>query len=574
MHHAAVYDRYLEPARLSRTIGRWIPWLGFVAIGTTYLYLCADYWRLFGAFVIDDTYIYLRYAHNAARGLGLVYNAGEANPAEGYTSFLWAIWLIVPFALKTDPVIFARASGVGFGLITLFLTWRFTLVFFQLLDRAFNNHAAAHAPKSTHYELLALLAPALLALNRTYCVWAVQGLETKLFGTLLILAFWGSATHWFERSSDSPRRTQLKSAVGGLVLAMLVLSRPEGYLFAAVLCGTELLRIATGQTTISRVIPAFVTFLSLVLSHLAFRWTLYRDVVPNTFHIKATQLEFDRGLDYLGAFIEHGHVDNYSLLAIIGSGALICTIKFHRSILPLACVASMAGYVGYLVSIGGDWFSFRFFDAILPLWAAFVSIGLYSATENLHRLGKAIPIALQLVLAALVLIWTYGGIAAGPPPLRNMTTPESEIDHTRHFARAGRWLAKNIPTNEKIAIRPAGIIAYLFDGPVLDVLGLNDQRIAKDPSLYCDGPPGHRRCVSATYLRDRRATYYVGYPNIASQPAPGPFNISVEIEPGQFLIFQTLSASSHWKPGTYGLTEHHGSLAGFHPADVARWLSP
>jgi hypothetical protein len=43
----------------------------------------------------DDAFISLRYAKHFAEGHGLVYNPGER--VEGYTNFLWTVWLSVAY---------------------------------------------------------------------------------------------------------------------------------------------------------------------------------------------------------------------------------------------------------------------------------------------------------------------------------------------------------------------------------------------------------------------------------------------------------------------------------------------
>ncbi len=44
--------------------------------------------------LFEDAMISMRYARNFARGDGLVWNAGE-KPVEGYTNFLWTLWMSV-----------------------------------------------------------------------------------------------------------------------------------------------------------------------------------------------------------------------------------------------------------------------------------------------------------------------------------------------------------------------------------------------------------------------------------------------------------------------------------------------
>src|SRR4051812_4330652 len=44
--------------------------------------------------LFDDALISMRFARNLAGGQGLVWNVGQA-PVEGYTNFLWTVWMAV-----------------------------------------------------------------------------------------------------------------------------------------------------------------------------------------------------------------------------------------------------------------------------------------------------------------------------------------------------------------------------------------------------------------------------------------------------------------------------------------------
>ena len=81
-------------------------------------YFCA-----LGTDAVDDAYISFRYAQNAIRGYGLVFNPGER--VEGFTNFLWTAMTI---PLEGAHVDVGRASmliGALFGLATLWLVVRF-----------------------------------------------------------------------------------------------------------------------------------------------------------------------------------------------------------------------------------------------------------------------------------------------------------------------------------------------------------------------------------------------------------------------------------------------------------------
>lgn len=99
-------------ARLIRSVWPFV--LGVVA---SRLYM---FWRIMPA--SEDAYITLRYSRNIARGLGPVFNASER--VMGYTSPLWTALCSLPFALRLDPVMFARALSLGCDVLSLVLFWR------------------------------------------------------------------------------------------------------------------------------------------------------------------------------------------------------------------------------------------------------------------------------------------------------------------------------------------------------------------------------------------------------------------------------------------------------------------
>src|SRR5450759_5187052 len=65
----------------------------------------------------DDSYIAFRYAQNLAKGLGLVYNAGQK--VEGYTGFLWIFLLAGGTRITSNPILMSKVLGLLFHLLTL-----------------------------------------------------------------------------------------------------------------------------------------------------------------------------------------------------------------------------------------------------------------------------------------------------------------------------------------------------------------------------------------------------------------------------------------------------------------------
>ena len=71
---------------------------------------------------IDDAFISFRYARNLARGMGLVYNAGER--IEGYTNFLETPILAAGIKLGVEPTVTAKVVGGMAALGALAVVWR------------------------------------------------------------------------------------------------------------------------------------------------------------------------------------------------------------------------------------------------------------------------------------------------------------------------------------------------------------------------------------------------------------------------------------------------------------------
>src|SRR4051812_20664707 len=118
------------------------------------------YAALLGRFCIDDAYISFRYAANLARGLGLVFNAGER--VEGYTNFGWVVLLALASRLGLDLPTASR-------LVNLLLAVALVVYALRFLAR-----------RSRRPVLAVALAGGALAADGVLARWAQDGMETVL----------------------------------------------------------------------------------------------------------------------------------------------------------------------------------------------------------------------------------------------------------------------------------------------------------------------------------------------------------------------------------------------------------
>src|SRR5258706_10068098 len=96
---------------------------------------------------VDDAFITFRYSSNLLAGEGPRWNPGEL-PVEGYTSFGWMVLMTGP-CLAGHPAFLANVVSVLAGIGGLIVAWRL-------------------ARRLVGDGVIALLAPLLMALDRTY----------------------------------------------------------------------------------------------------------------------------------------------------------------------------------------------------------------------------------------------------------------------------------------------------------------------------------------------------------------------------------------------------------------------
>jgi arabinofuranosyltransferase len=82
-------------------------------------------WKLF-LFTVDDAYIAFRYVSNGLAGYGLTWNPPPFRAVEGYSSFLWVVVLREVWRIfGVEPPAAANYLSLAFGYATLFMGYRF-----------------------------------------------------------------------------------------------------------------------------------------------------------------------------------------------------------------------------------------------------------------------------------------------------------------------------------------------------------------------------------------------------------------------------------------------------------------
>jgi arabinofuranosyltransferase len=332
--------------------------------------------------VSDDAFITLRTIDNFLSGYGLVWNAGER--VQVFTHPLW-LFILLPFCLFTPDRLYALyISSFLFSMGTLFLLlWNF----------------ASHARSL-------IIAVILLGGSMAFVDFSSSGLENPLTHMLVTLFF---ALYIYQNKYSSKWKLLQLS----LIAAFSALNRLDTILLFIPALFSQMFPIKTGYWKI--VMSVVMGFVPLLLWEV-FATFYYGFPLPNTYYAK-----IGTGLDEISLF-KQGWVYIQNSLRwdplTLGTIALgILSVVVQRDIRRISIALGIILYLFYILWIGGDFMSGRFFSAI------FIMGLILLLTFDTSFLGRPISDKLFLFLViGLVLI----GFSANQPPIFMTRTARPE----------------------------------------------------------------------------------------------------------------------------------------------------
>ena len=430
------------------------PWQRWALVALCTLLSCAHAWRYY-PFLADDTLISLRYAQRLLQGHGL--NWDSFHPVEGYSNLLWTLGAAGFGALGMDLIVAVRVMGVACaGAMIAGLVWY-----------------------GTRWRRDATLWPSLGAglvcvCSGTIAVWIVGGLEQTLVAAALALA-----TVCVLALSQRHERPHAASPwilrLGQGALVALVLTRPDAPLLVASLgAGFVLASRGSKLQAIKEVLwmvgPSVVAYLGV----LGFRLMYYGEWVPNTAYVKIALTPERLKLGW--GYVREGLWTCWPL------GLALVVFTHRRSRLPWRPVMIVGLpallWLMYLVFIGGDIFpGRRHFAPVIPLFALILSevMAAFERQDDAPGSGvtpEVMGARLTLVLGAFFFL--------------QWEDPAHDLAKTERW----EWVCKEVATDLKTAFGPrdplfavtaAGCFPYWTQFRSLDLLGLNDHHIARNP---------------------------------------------------------------------------------------------
>jgi len=430
------------------------------------------------AWLCDDAFISIRYAENLASGLGLVYNAGEY--VEGYSNLSWTLLLAASARVGASPVATAQYLGIAcYAALALVLA-------------LWSRRRAADTGRP-----FLPLAAGLALVSDDFQVWATGGLETMLFVYLAIQAL-------LLTRLPSPSRS--RSLLAGAILGLLVLTRPDGLLFAAAGCASFWIpldrhppreRLAHALAVAA---PVAVVLAILVPVKLAY----YGEILPTAFYSKSVLRPYlSQGAIYVWLYLAKNWFLPLALLGLViarrrrepGGGS-----NFGAGD-DLFFIGAAALFIAYLVEVGGDFMFARRLIPAVPL--LFLVIENHLTRIQRPRLRSAL--ALAVLAAAALPASLYGdtpGAVAGVYDERRSYPPEKLA--LRQLQ--GETLAAALAGTDVRVAFEGGMCSFgYYSGlPYLaEMTGLTQYSLAKRP-LAERGVVGHEKAPDAAWFEENR----------------------------------------------------------------------
>lgn len=441
--------------------------------------------------ISEDTYITFTPVENLVHGYGIVYNIGQR--VQVYTHPLWFFIQSAVYAITL------RGLGIDYR-SQLYVNSVVLNIIFSLLTFILVISKAAHSKRS------ALISAVSLLVSKAFIDFSTSGLENPVSHLIMaVFLYYVYVKH----------KGQLLAAKHYffmvLIAALGVFNRYDTVLFYFPIL---IYLFFIYQPKKQLYLPGILGLSPLIMYYL-FSLLYFGFILPNTYYAKvhhnyslATMLK--KGLQYYEASLR---LDPISLIVI---AAVVFYIIYRKKTMFYPVIAGIVMYCVYILRIGGDYMSGRFFS--LPVLVAAVIIAQIELSQKTFYTSLASLLVLGIILPTSPII--------SPVNYRKNYPRESFILNGRITDNRARfqgffeglysgfpsnkytgmqWVAQQLYPREVIVAGSAGNDRYKL-GPNVYLI---DQNAVVDPLLArlpvsrdeCCWKPGHfTRQIPAGYI--------------------------------------------------------------------------
>jgi arabinofuranosyltransferase len=410
---------------------------------------------------IDDADIFLNYARHLAHGEGFVFNKGGER-VEGFTSLLWVVTCSAFYHLTNHP----ETLLVVFQLLLTSLT--VTMVY----EAAVKDIAASTSP-TLQRNFIYIFCGYITCIGPGFVTWSVLSLMENalwnfLYTAILVL---------LQNSYSAPKPSSTNRILLLVLAPLLILCRPEA--MAWIIFFTGALAWTYRKKGLSLLFPAAFLGLSIITTTalILFRTHYFGYPLPNTYYAKVSPdrwYNIVNGLRYSLNFL--ARYNPFVTLLVI-SLLLYLPFSYRWPSSPRLVLLSLLAWMALLLPCvtGDDHFGgFRFYQYLLlpAIWGIAVLFQFYRNNTHLY-LGGVV-----LLFCAFFAIDSLFGLKS---PLHN------DIEREFTLAADGKATAKELNAlfartgRPSAAVIVVGGFALDYNGPTVDLMGLNDKRMGHSP---------------------------------------------------------------------------------------------
>lgn len=409
--------------------------------------------------VWEDYYITFRASKNLAQGHGLVYQLGEH--VHSFTSPLGVLLpALLSYTTRSDQItlwcfrLICCAALAGTSLI---------------LWRTLENQGASRR--------FCWFATAMLLAESKVLDFTINGMEAPFM--LLFCA--ALLKHLVENREPKP-------LVVGSLLAALMWTRPDAFVFAGAIITSVLLFTSKSWRNLKRALAmlAIAAFWAGLLygPWFIWAWWYYGSPVPNTIVAKSGGIHHDLGISFLWkapfdyvtgkSTMEWLLSPSYYFLGgwpqwmirILGVLSIIAGMLWLARPLPLLVrICSLVLFLGsyYLQAIPpAPWY--------FPAWYLFAAISLGGGAAWLVDRSHSNRAIASIVRCAVLGVFIVQ--AATVPLVAIQVKHQQELVEEGGRRKIGEWLAKNAPPTDTVFLEPLGYIGYYSQLHMMDYPGL------------------------------------------------------------------------------------------------------
>lgn len=411
---------------------------------------------------IDDAQIYFVYAQNIVDGEGIVFNPGGER-VEGFTSVLWMILVSLLFLFTDQPE-----------------NW--LLLLSILITAAANAYLWFFISRGELLSWRSFLFLAWVFGAPGYVVWmSLPLMDIALWSAILIL------------TTVTVIKAESSLQVG-ILISLVLLTRPEGivwglmflFVYSSGVISKEGLKGASRKVRLPLLFYV-LTMISLIAVRLAY----FGYPFPNTYYAKIgpdVVYNLAQGTLYLVNFMAS---NVFPLTLVIGAaiaGAVLNLPNFLRNLRSAPFTAedniqtenmnvSLIALTGLLVPvlIGGDHFSmYRFYQPIWPLLILPVLAMLGAISTPIPRVIRNCALVGALLILVLTPWYRWDNLS--------FSWLRIEFGVAKNGVTLGNTLNlifENDPPS--VGYGFAGAFAYVYNGQMVDIFGLNNVAMAHSP---------------------------------------------------------------------------------------------